>query len=729
MLFSFVFLALLALAAPATVAQEQPGYVDYQSQIYPPLPPPPGAPDVHFTPTLEVVIREEGSTLWYDYWLVNPEDSRFDVYSARFYPLFPLRGMDHRYSPPFVVGHNPWKPEPWEPLRPGTEWAFFRLFHFFANDPEGLRHNKGKRFLVASLECPATGLAPGPQPPAVVLVRINADLNQVDEYKWQLSDEVSIRETGKPCERPPEGAEAGEWYCIDDQLQDWLEWQATMPARLTLGPLPVRVASWEHWERFRHDLDFAKRDLNWFPDEALFSQLRALVEQAHEAAVARNGNRVNELLQEVESRANAASESQLSREGRWLFAYNARALRQELPIPCEPVMELKPLSAFYPMGEKAKVEVKLYNRANGQPLVGEEVRWRFDPGPEAGGRFRSFHQGEMSAITDAQGLATFWVDSPPYTPPTPFGPPPERSRATDHFFVEAGQEGYLRGKAASAPKQGEPCVLSQVLRLDGSIVWDAAVRKPGPNLVATVTWPPGGAVLSGPGGEVLFQEVTTNTGTAPAPSSLTRYYVSHTNIPDPSQGVPLGEREVGALGPGESSESQQTTLVLPTGVRPGWLYLFACADVRSEVEETDETDNCAMVAQFQPVPGVVRMLELEGQLPVGVVAQGYSGEVRAKSGWGPYQFVLTAGSLPPGLAMDSQGRITGTPTREGQYHFQVKATDARGVAGQSEFSIMVTQQMGGPVPAFTPWGLLLAASLILLLGSVLAWRYRHAPSR
>src|SRR5437867_8771732 len=53
---------------------------------------------------------------------------------------------------------------------------------------------------------------------------------------------------------------------------------------------------------------------------------------------------------------------------------------------------------------------------------------------------------------------------------------------------------------------------------------------------------------------------------------------------------------------------------------------------------------------------------LIANLPTGVVGVPYSGAMVATGGTAPYKFVLSDGSLPAGLALNSTtGTITGTP--------------------------------------------------------------------
>jgi hypothetical protein len=55
----------------------------------------------------------------------------------------------------------------------------------------------------------------------------------------------------------------------------------------------------------------------------------------------------------------------------------------------------------------------------------------------------------------------------------------------------------------------------------------------------------------------------------------------------------------------------------------------------------------------------------------------------------PYAFSYT-GTLPTGLALDSAGNLTGSPTAPGSFNFRIIATDANGKTGYRDYSVEVT---------------------------------------
>lgn len=69
-----------------------------------------------------------------------------------------------------------------------------------------------------------------------------------------------------------------------------------------------------------------------------------------------------------------------------------------------------------------------------------------------------------------------------------------------------------------------------------------------------------------------------------------------------------------------------------------------------------------------------------GPLPPATYAAPYSQSFTASGGVGPYSYVISSGALPAGLALDSSGALSGTPTAPGTYNFAVDVTDT-GLAG------------------------------------------------
>jgi len=89
-------------------------------------------------------------------------------------------------------------------------------------------------------------------------------------------------------------------------------------------------------------------------------------------------------------------------------------------------------------------------------------------------------------------------------------------------------------------------------------------------------------------------------------------------------------------------------------------------------------------------PGLV----LPAVLPDGTAGQSYSGAVTASGGDAPYTVTLSAGSLPVGLSISSDGTISGTPQSAGSSTFTVTVTDSAGATATGTYTITVAANVG-----------------------------------
>ncbi len=78
-------------------------------------------------------------------------------------------------------------------------------------------------------------------------------------------------------------------------------------------------------------------------------------------------------------------------------------------------------------------------------------------------------------------------------------------------------------------------------------------------------------------------------------------------------------------------------------------------------------------------------------LPNGTVGVAYTNvTLAASNGTQPYTWLISTGSLPPGLSLSGNaGAITGQPTASGTSNFTVQVTDAQGVTATKQFSITI----------------------------------------
>jgi uncharacterized protein YhjY with autotransporter beta-barrel domain len=79
-------------------------------------------------------------------------------------------------------------------------------------------------------------------------------------------------------------------------------------------------------------------------------------------------------------------------------------------------------------------------------------------------------------------------------------------------------------------------------------------------------------------------------------------------------------------------------------------------------------------------------------LPPGTQGKSYSQMVTATGGTGPYTYSITAGSLPPGLTLNtSTGAITGTPTTLGTSSVTIRAVDTNGGFGSRSYTLATSR--------------------------------------
>lgn len=117
----------------------------------------------------------------------------------------------------------------------------------------------------------------------------------------------------------------------------------------------------------------------------------------------------------------------------------------------------------------------------------------------------------------------------------------------------------------------------------------ATVRVKAPNL--RVTWVQSPPMLARAGTTIDSTETTKNTGDDSADMSYTRYYLSSNGSRDSADQELWGKRQVPELTPGATSTGA-VTITIPKTTSGGVYYLFACADDKREVKESDEENNC-----------------------------------------------------------------------------------------------------------------------------------------
>ena len=108
------------------------------------------------------------------------------------------------------------------------------------------------------------------------------------------------------------------------------------------------------------------------------------------------------------------------------------------------------------------------------------------------------------------------------------------------------------------------------------------------------------------------------------------------------------------------------------------------AIVIAALPQVAETNDQFKVQMLDICNRVCQPLALACATSTGQVNVAYSSALVASGGTPPYTFVISSGSLPPGLTLNpSTGAITGTPTTAGTYSYTAKVTDSLGATAFS----------------------------------------------
>jgi hypothetical protein len=98
-------------------------------------------------------------------------------------------------------------------------------------------------------------------------------------------------------------------------------------------------------------------------------------------------------------------------------------------------------------------------------------------------------------------------------------------------------------------------------------------------------------------------------------------------------------------------------------------------------------------------PVVPVVLELTPSVsPTATAYAPYSQALTTGGGTAPYTYVITEGTLPPGLTLAPTGALAGVPTKAGTYQFTIKTTDALGFTTSRQYSVTI----GWPALRFEP---------------------------
>lgn len=79
-------------------------------------------------------------------------------------------------------------------------------------------------------------------------------------------------------------------------------------------------------------------------------------------------------------------------------------------------------------------------------------------------------------------------------------------------------------------------------------------------------------------------------------------------------------------------------------------------------------------------------------IPNGTVGESYSVQFSASGTSSAVTFAVSDGALPSGLLLNSDGKLSGVPTKDGIFPFTVTATDSNGFSGSHEYTLTIDKK-------------------------------------
>lgn len=153
----------------------------------------------------------------------------------------------------------------------------------------------------------------------------------------------------------------------------------------------------------------------------------------------------------------------------------------------------------------------------------------------------------------------------------------------------------------------------------------------------------------------------------------------------------------GSLPPGLSLAPNGVISGTPTTVG-SYIFLLRVTDALSAVATK------TMTLTVSQTGGSTLTITTPSPLPVAPLNQGYTATMAGSGGTPPYIWTFSGGSIPPGLQLNTNGTLSGTPTTAGTYNFSILLTDNTGASVQGSFSLTVGSGLTITTPTTLPPG-------------------------
>jgi hypothetical protein len=113
------------------------------------------------------------------------------------------------------------------------------------------------------------------------------------------------------------------------------------------------------------------------------------------------------------------------------------------------------------------------------------------------------------------------------------------------------------------------------------------------------------------------------------------------------------------------------------------------ASVTSLTVRCSDSHSVTATQALQLVIATAPVITTPAALPTGVAGSNYSVTIAVSGGVPPLQWTVTAGALPPGLTIGSQGVLAGAPAAPGTFTATLTVTDAKSVSASRQFTVLI----------------------------------------
>lgn len=155
----------------------------------------------------------------------------------------------------------------------------------------------------------------------------------------------------------------------------------------------------------------------------------------------------------------------------------------------------------------------------------------------------------------------------------------------------------------------------------------------------------------------------------------------------------IGEGSFSSLGAGQE-QSAFIDVAVPVGTPSGVYTIVATIDTFGDVSEGNESNNTLSVGFVTVGGGGGPTISITSNtVPPATVGAGYSFQLQQSGATSP-TWSVSGGSLPPGITLSPSGRLSGTPTTDGDYSFGVQCTQSGYTPGSMSYVLSVSSGTG-----------------------------------